>query len=296
MDDDRDLNRPGISRATFLMRTLGAAAAAGGLAAAGACGDGREALGPADTDASAFPPTPPTSPPPRGVLAFFDTEEAEAVEAVTARIIPGSAADPGAREAGVPTYIDNKLARFPSFAQPTYHEGPWARFVDDPNPPVRPTGDEIRVAKRHQDRYGFQSKLTPQEAYRAGLEALDAWSRRRFGGRFADLPEDRQDLLLEDLEADRASSFTDPGAAAFFAMLQQDTVEGMFADPVYGGNRDFAGWRLIGYPGAQRAYTPQELRRGTNRRPQGLKQLSATHPGHPDQDAVLPVQSDPRRG
>ena len=33
----------------------------------------------------------------------------------------------------------------------------------------------------------------------------------------------------------------------------------MFADPLYGGNRDFVGWRLVGFPGAQAIFTPADL-------------------------------------
>jgi hypothetical protein len=33
----------------------------------------------------------------------------------------------------------------------------------------------------------------------------------------------------------------------------------MFADPVYGGNKDFNGWKLVGFPGGQAVYTPVDL-------------------------------------
>jgi hypothetical protein len=36
-------------------------------------------------------------------------------------------------------------------------------------------------------------------------------------------------------------------------------MEGMFADPVYGGNEDFAGWRLVGFPGAQAIFTHADM-------------------------------------
>jgi gluconate 2-dehydrogenase gamma chain len=69
-------------------------------------------------------------------------------------------------------------------------------------------------------------------------------------------------------------------------MLRDDVLAGVFADPTYGGNRDLIGWRLIDYPGPQRAYTPRELRRGTAKRPQTLRDLHPTHPGHPNPDAL----------
>jgi gluconate 2-dehydrogenase gamma chain len=69
----------------------------------------------------------------------------------------------------------------------------------------------------------------------------------------------------------------------------------MFADPIYGGNRDYAGWKLIGYPGAQRAYTPEELRNGpNNRRVQGLRDMPAMNPGQPQDHVVLPISGTRR--
>jgi gluconate 2-dehydrogenase gamma chain len=78
-------------------------------------------------------------------------------------------------------------------------------------------------------------------------------------------------------------------------MLQDDTVEGMFADPVYGGNRNYVGWALIGYPGAQRAYTPSELKTGPqHRRIQGLRELHPIHPGRVQEHVILPIEGTRR--
>jgi gluconate 2-dehydrogenase gamma chain len=41
----------------------------------------------------------------------------------------------------------------------------------------------------------------------------------------------------------------------FFNMLLNNTIQGFFADPVYGGNRDKAGWKLVGFPGVAAVYT-----------------------------------------
>src|SRR5690606_24496418 len=111
------------------------------------------------------------------------------------------------------------------------------------------------------DRYGEQSMLAPPEVYRMALPALDAHARARFGVGFLEATEDRQDEVLADLEEDRAPTFGPaPSGRDFFALLRQHTIEGMFSDPIYGGNRDLVGWRLVGFPGAQRAYSEAELR------------------------------------
>ena len=64
---------------------------------------------------------------------------------------------------------------------------------------------------------------------------------------------------MRALEQGKASNFSWPSAQAFFNTVRTHTMEGMFADPIYGGNKDFAGWRLIGFPGAQPAFSPADL-------------------------------------
>jgi hypothetical protein len=61
------------------------------------------------------------------------------------------------------------------------------------------------------------------------------------------------------LEQGKATDFTWPTAQAFFNTVRTHTMEGMFADPIYGGNKDFAGWRLVGFPGAHPAFTPADM-------------------------------------
>jgi gluconate 2-dehydrogenase gamma chain len=61
------------------------------------------------------------------------------------------------------------------------------------------------------------------------------------------------------LEQGKAAGFTWPTAQSFFETLRTHTMEGMFADPIYGGNKDFAGWRLVGFPGAQPIFTSTDM-------------------------------------
>jgi gluconate 2-dehydrogenase gamma chain len=296
MDRDESQTTPTrISRLGFL-RGAGAVALGAGLAGCGEEAD--EAARPAvAVDAPQYEPLPPDRLPLNcDVRAFFGAEESAAVEALTATLIPGDADDPGAREACVTSYIDQKLARFDSFAAPTYFRPPFAKPVEGPAPADQRSQTTIRVAKDELERYGFQSSLTPQEAYRKGLAQLDRHVRRRYGRSFADLDAATQEEVVAALEADDVAGFEEPTAKGFFTMLQADANEGMFADPAYGGNRGFAGWRLIGYPGIQRAWTPDELRNGPRRRRiQGLGGLSPLHAGHPDPRVILPLAGS-RRG
>jgi gluconate 2-dehydrogenase gamma chain len=96
-------------------------------------------------------------------------------------------------------------------------------------------------------------------AYRAGLAALEAYARTAAGASFAALPPERQDELLTDLEQNRATGFS-PSSSAFFELVLGHTLEGTFGDPHYGGNRDFIGWELIGYPGLRLAVMAEQQR------------------------------------
>jgi gluconate 2-dehydrogenase gamma chain len=98
-----------------------------------------------------------------------------------------------------------------------------------------------------------------QDFYRRGLAQLDAYCRKTYDQPFVKLIPAQQDDVIGALEQGKASEFGFPTAQAFFNTLRAHTMEGMFADPVYGGNKDFAGWKLVGFPGAQLFYTGADL-------------------------------------
>ena len=76
---------------------------------------------------------------------------------------------------------------------------------------------------------------------------------------FVELSPSQQDEVITALEQGKASEFTYPTAQAFFNTIRTHTMEGMFADPIYGGNKDFAGWKLVGFPGAQPYFTEADM-------------------------------------
>jgi len=98
-----------------------------------------------------------------------------------------------------------------------------------------------------------------QDFYRRGLAQLDVYCRKTYNEPFVRLDSARQDEVITALEQGKAAGFTWPDARAFFDTVRTHTIEGLFADPVYGGNKDFAGWRLVGFPGGQAVYTPADL-------------------------------------
>ena len=273
-----------ISRSLLLRRAGVLAVGAAGLAA---CGETETpnggALLPSDTNATALGFAPPARAPLFCQLtSFFTPEEATTVEAITARFLPGTPDDPGAREACVTGFVDSKLAKYAAFATPTYFKAPFAKPV-----PAKSTGPQehasstIFVSKDELNRYGYQSSLTPQQTYREGLENLEKLMQAEHGASFWELPDATKDevlglmeafgplsddpkkakaqLALQHSAAGKAmkKAFQKPTPYGLFSTLLEDTYEGMFADPIYGGNRDFAGWLLVGYPGAQRGHIPR---------------------------------------
>jgi gluconate 2-dehydrogenase gamma chain len=98
-----------------------------------------------------------------------------------------------------------------------------------------------------------------QDFYRRGITQLDAHCAKAYGKPFRTLAAAQQDECITALEQGKASEFVWPTAQAFFNTVRTHTMEGMFADPIYGGNKDFAGWRLVGFPGAQPAFTTEDM-------------------------------------
>jgi hypothetical protein len=101
--------------------------------------------------------------------------------------------------------------------------------------------------------------------YRGGLAGLDAASQKRFVKPFAALASEQQDEMLAALEAGALEGWTGgKGAppATFFEAVRAHTIIGFLADPKYGGNRAYAGWKVVGYPGGGHhlgGYSPEQM-------------------------------------
>ncbi len=187
-------------------------------------------------------------------LIFFNDFEARAVEAIAERIIPGGDGDVGATEAGVVYYIDRAVA-------------------------------------------GFSISL--QKVYRRGLRELGTFCQRKYGKSFVDLTPERQDEVIrrflgpesgdaaaahkpvaED-DYDFAAGHGSHGARnldkslldRLFAVMREHAIEGLFCDPVYGGNRNAVGWRLVGFPGVHWGYTAEQMKEGYDGRQLPIRTL-----------------------
>jgi gluconate 2-dehydrogenase gamma chain len=98
-----------------------------------------------------------------------------------------------------------------------------------------------------------------RRAYAMGLAAVDAYAQSAKGAPFAKLAAPDQDAVLSDMEKDVAKGFA-PNSSTFFNLVRTHTIQGMFSDPYYGGNANFVGWDLLGYPGVRMAVTEDDQR------------------------------------
>src|SRR5437870_6476592 len=98
-----------------------------------------------------------------------------------------------------------------------------------------------------------------QDFYRRGLAQLDAYCKKTYNQPFARLDAARQDDVIRAMEEGKATEFAWPTAQEFFNTLRTHTMEGMFADPIYGGNKDYSGWKLVEFPGAQPIFTRTDM-------------------------------------
>lgn len=203
-----------ISRRTFF-KLAGATAASG--VAAHALGQGMSNTTPPQTQA-----------PEQEAYVFFNSEEARFIEAAVARLIPADENGPGAVEAGVPRFMDRQLAGAWGAGERLYRNGPWI------------LGDETQ---------GYQLPFTPAELFRTAVRMIRQDLAQRGGRQFEQLAPAEQDDYLKLLEDGKVTLDTIPGKV-FFESLLSMTMEGYFSDPVYGGNRDMAAWKMIGFPGA----------------------------------------------
>jgi len=149
------------------------------------------------------------------------------LEAAVEHLIPTDELGPGARDAGVVVYIDRALSSTWGVHGRQYRSGPWLEGTPQ---------------------QGYQSRFTPQEVYRIAIREINEYCKVEFDRPFAQISPDRQLRLLQQLEKDeiRLPSLS---SKFFFDMLWRNTEEGFFSDPLYGGNRDKVGWKLLGFPG-----------------------------------------------
>ena len=163
--------------------------------------------------------------------AYLTPLEVRFLDAAVDRLIPPDDLGPGGKEGGCTVYIDRQLASTWGSHGRHYRAGPWLEGTPE---------------------QGYQSRLTPAEIYRIGIQEINAVCRARYERPFDQLQPERQVEVLQALEKGQFDLPSLP-SKLFFDTLWRNTEEGFFADPLYGGNRNKVGWRLIGFPGVPSA-------------------------------------------
>ena len=165
-------------------------------------------------------------------LLVLTAAEAAFVGAAADTMIPADALSPSGTDCGVVTFVDRQLASAWGGGVRMYRSGPF------------------RKAKPE---HGYQLPLTPREFFAAGIAATNTWTRKLHGKDFDRLaPKDREDAL-KALESGKAE-LGDFNGREFFDALLTIVMEGFFADPIYGGNRNKVSWKMIGFPGLPAVY------------------------------------------
>lgn len=162
---------------------------------------------------------------------FFTDSEKVFLKAAVDRLIPADQHGPGAVEAGVVHYIDLQMAGSWGRGEQFYRHGPFKKGT--------PT-------------QGYQLEYTPAELFRRSISAIQT----HFAGQgtsFDKLTADQKEAYLTSLEKGE-SDLNGVPSNTFFDFLWKHTVEGFFSDPIYGGNKNKAAWKMIGFPGAYADY------------------------------------------
>lgn len=209
-----------LPRRDFL-KAAGAAGAAGAAAATGIA-----ACSPAAETAAAAPAEP-------KIWLTLNATEAAFMEAAMDTLIPADELTPSGTDVGLATFIDRQLAGGFGNGARLYRSGPFL--------PAKPE-------------LGYQLALSPREFFRAGISETNAWTTKTYGKEFDRLTPEQRDEAMKALESGKAEFGGGFTSAFFFDNLLQLTMEGFFADPMYGGNKDKVAWKMIGFPGLPASY------------------------------------------
>ena len=172
----------------------------------------------------------PTAPPETWLT--LNATEAAFVAAAVDTIIPADELSPSGSDCGVATFIDRQLAGAYGSGARLYRQGPFPKGKPE---------------------LGYQLELNPREFFRAGITSANDFARKTYGKEFDRLSESDRIAALKTMEEGKAA-FPAFSSTMFFNALLQISMEGFFADPMYGGNRNMAGWKMVGYPGLPATY------------------------------------------
>jgi gluconate 2-dehydrogenase gamma chain len=180
---------------------------------------------------------------------FFDAHQRATIDAAMARIIPTDD-QPGAREAGTIEFLDRYLSGLD--------------FIY-----AKPDGSGFEKLEDKRAEAWKQRIEIIRATYVAGIKELDSRSQSQFGAEFVRLTTEQQDQILggmerPELQVETAKTVAGSAPAEpalqqtsaeidldFFPLLALHTRQGFYSDPIYGGNKNRVGWKLIGFEGPE---------------------------------------------
>jgi gluconate 2-dehydrogenase gamma chain len=165
---------------------------------------------------------------PAAGYSFLNPEEAAFVEALVDHMIPADEHTPKGTAVGVHIYIDRALAGGWGKGDRLYMQGPWAPGVPE---------------------QGYQLPLLPADLYRNGIADTNQYCVKTYGKPFDQVTAAQREEVLKNLDGGKVTFESGLSSRVFFGVVYQTVMEGMFADPIYGGNKDKAGWKMLGFPG-----------------------------------------------
>jgi gluconate 2-dehydrogenase gamma chain len=165
-------------------------------------------------------------------LMFFNQDQFAIVEAAAERIFPEDENGPGAKKLNVAYYIDHQLASGWGTGAKEYTQGPFY------------PGESTQ---------GYQGHLNRQQLFEISLKGIEDYSLKTYKKSFKDLEAEEQDDVLTEL-SEGSLSFIGVNSAYFFNLLRTATLEGVYSDPLYGGNRNMEGWKMKNFPGHQMSF------------------------------------------
>ena len=207
------MNKDAFSRRTFLKSAVAGSATAVAVS-----------LPPSAEAQQRTPAAEPASP----VYSYLNLEEQAFVEALVDHMVPADAISPKGTDIGINIYIDRALSGGWGKGERLYLQGPWKTGVPS---------------------QGYQLPLTPAELYRFGIAACNAFCVKTYGKTFDKIAGNEREEFLLNLQAGKLKLENGPPARVFFGVLYQNVMEGLFSDPIHGGNRNKAGWKIVDFPG-----------------------------------------------
>lgn len=231
-NENNQVNKKGTTRRDFLKNsglTVGGVVLGGALGSL--FGDNSQT-----TTSKTAPAAPALTVNPAEALMFFTPEQYQLTQAAAERIYPKDENGPGAMELNAAIYIDHQLAGSWGINAKEYMSGPFYEAEET-------QGSQIRILRK--------------DLFLLGLKALDSYSSKQYKAAFKDLEPEQQDQVLTDFSEDKAPDISTVRPSIFFSLLRTLTIEGVYADPLYGGNKNMEGWAMRKYPGTRMSFTKE---------------------------------------